>query len=177
MAEISKLGRSLVKSSMTRPLNETKFVHQDAHIRPSGHTWSRIKTSRLARVLSSPTGIGPVHPSPTGIGPVYPCRSMESCSSVEILNGRSNGEPRSSQCQGQQERGPPNPSSTPSFTSLPEGERVWRYNNRLVKNLMQLQEENRLQEVNIYFTIIISLFTKILPPYEIINLGDVCCYR
>ena len=72
---------------MTRPLNETKFVPQAAHIRPSGHTWSRIKTSRLARVLSSPTGVGPVHPSPTGIGPVYPCRSMESRSSVEILNG------------------------------------------------------------------------------------------
>ena len=113
MAEISKLGRSLIKSSMTKPLNDTKYVHQAAqplsdtkyvqqaaqplndpkyvhqaaHIRPSGHTWSRIKTSRLARVLSSPTGIGPVHPSPTGIGPVYPCRSMESRSSVEILNG------------------------------------------------------------------------------------------
>ena len=128
---------------MTRPLNETKFVHQDAHIRPSGHTWLRIKTSRLARVLSSPTGVGPVHPSPTGIGPVYPCRSMESRSSVEILNG----EPRSSRCQGQQERCPTNHLSMSSSSS--GGREVYQES---TKNLKTWANANN------YFVIVCKYF-------------------
>ena len=190
MAEISKLGRSLIKSSLTKPLNDTKYVHQAAqplsdtkyvqqaaqplndskyvhqaaHIRPSGHTWSRIRPSRLAQGVPSQTGQVQSHHRRTAF--------------------HKEGETtRGSHCQGQQERGPPNPrgpstkrgsqrqrrlekgpstkteASTSSFRRLPEGGSIVRRCDHY-KNLMPLQEENRLQEVNIYFTIIISQFTK-----------------
>ena len=182
MAEISKLGRSLIKSSMTKPLNDTKYVHQAAqplsdtkyvqqaaqplndpkyvhqaaHIRPSGHTWSRIRPSRLAKRMPSQTGKVQSHHRRTAF--------------------HKEGETtRGSHCQGQQERGPPNPRSTlveatSSFTSLPEGESiVWRYNR--LKNLMPIQEDNRLQEVNINFTF---SFAKLLPLYQILSWGTCC---
>ena len=197
MAENSKLGRSLIKSSLTKPLNDTKYVHQAAqplsdtkyvqqaaqplndskyvhqaaHIRPSGHTWSRIRPSRLASTKGMPSQTGKVQ------------------SHHRRTAFHKEGETtRGSHCQGQQERGPSTkrgsqrqrrlekgPStkteaSTSSFRRLPEGESIVRRCDHY-KNLMPLQEENRLQEVNIYFTIIIFHFAKILPPYQILSWG------
>ena len=161
MAEISKLGRSLIKSSLTKPLNDTKYVHQAAQplsdtkyvqqaaqplndikyvhqaaqIRPSGHTWSRIRPSRLASTKGLPSQTGQVQ------------------SHHRRTAFHKEGETtRGSHCQGQQERGPPHPrrgfqrqrrpekgpstskeASTSSFSKLEEGERIARRFHNLPK--------------------------------------------